>query len=254
MENSNIFYLTLAIILIIFILITFKNRISYYTGAYFKSTHRRYGATINHAGNLGEYIIFKKLEKIKGARLLSSVYVKKRSGEYTEIDVLMVLESGIYVIESKNYKGAISGFMTAKNWTQSIGRKKNTFYNPILQNEAHLKALKYFLGFEDFSNLHSVICFSDKCNLDNVHLDTEDIIITKPRFLLRDLKKSLKENKHTFTKKEADEIYEKLKKWEHPNRKVVKSQLHHAKERAKIERKKERIERLKFWKRKKRYY
>ena len=58
-------------------------------------------------------------------------------GETTEIDVLMLHTSGIYVFESKNYSGWIFGDEKSKTWTQTLpngrGRRaqKERFLNPI---------------------------------------------------------------------------------------------------------------------------
>ena len=254
--NQNNFIPLVLPFLIIFILAIFLRKpLSYYFSDYFRSTHHSYLSVLRHAGVRGEYLIFKELQGIKGARLLSSVYLKKRSGEYTEIDVLMLTKNGIFVIESKNYGGEISGFMTARNWTQSIGRRKNQFYNPILQNQAHIKALRYTLnlGTQHFDEcIHNVICFSDRANLDKIHLDDDRIIITNHKNIVRDLKKPMRQGKNSFSKEELEAMYERLRKFEHPNRHIVKKQLAHARNRAKIGRREARRERLKFWKKRNR--
>ena len=96
--------------------------------------------------------------------MLTNVYIPKNDGTTTEIDLLMINKTGIYVFESKNYSGWIFGDEKSKNWTQTLkGGKKNKFFNPILQNRAHINALKKLVKDVDSNNFYSYIVFSDRC-------------------------------------------------------------------------------------------
>lgn len=227
--------LVLSIIIAIFILIKSKDIIKFYFSDYHKETKKGYRKTMNHLGNFGEYLIFQKLCRVKGyKKVLSNVYIKKRSGDYTEVDVIMVHTSGVYVVESKNYKGHISGYKTAKNWTQSLGRNtKNQFYNPLQQNEAHIRGLKYCLDLQDTSLLHSVVVFSNNSDLSDIHIDDYNAVITNVHYLLKDIKPIMKKNKNMLSTNDVDLIYKKLRRGEYVSRDIKKRQLKHAKERAK---------------------
>lgn len=58
-------------------------------------------------------------------------YVEKKDGKTAHIDHVVLSKYGIFVIETKNYKGWIFGNETQKNWMQVIYKKKTRFYNPI---------------------------------------------------------------------------------------------------------------------------
>lgn len=59
-----------------------------------------------------------------------------------ELDVLMLHERGVFVFESKNYSGWIFDSENQQMWTQSLNRyTKTRFYNPVMQNAAHVRAL-----------------------------------------------------------------------------------------------------------------
>jgi len=66
------------------------------------------------------------------------------NGRTVQIDELIISQSGIYVIEVKNYKGWIFGNIHNEYWTQCLvaGYKstptKNKLYNPIKQNQGHI--------------------------------------------------------------------------------------------------------------------
>ncbi|GHU58463.1 hypothetical protein FACS1894133_3280 [Clostridia bacterium] len=76
--------------------------------------------------------------------ILRNVYVEKADGRLTEVDLIAVTESGIFVVESKNFNAKIYGSGKAKNWTAYYnGGSKTTFYNPIRQNLIHIGAVAY---------------------------------------------------------------------------------------------------------------
>ena len=80
-----------------------------------------------------------------------------------QIDHVIVSEYGIFVIESKDYSGWIFASEHRKNWTVCYrGGKKFKFQNPILQNFAHVSALKEQLPFlrKSFFN---IVVFSENC-------------------------------------------------------------------------------------------
>lgn len=101
------------------------------------------------AGSAGERIIYNTLIqkfKIPEGQIFRNVYVPTRDGKTSEIDLLVVSKKGIFVFEVKNYGGNIYGDAKLSRWIQYIGREKNYFYNPLLQNKNHARNLQEFLG------------------------------------------------------------------------------------------------------------
>lgn len=123
--------------------------------------------TILNTGNYGEFLTFSKLEKLNGHnKLMTNLYIPKEDGATTEIDLIMISETGIYVFESKNFSGWIFGDEKDRNWTQTLRNKqKNRFFNPIWQNRGHISALKSVVGIHDESFYKSYIVFSERCAL-----------------------------------------------------------------------------------------
>ncbi|WP_407928572.1 NERD domain-containing protein [Alkalihalobacterium elongatum] len=64
------------------------------------------------------------------------------AGKTSQIDHVIVSNYGIFVIETKNYKGWIFGDEKSQYWTQVIYKRKERFYNPLRQNYGHIKALE----------------------------------------------------------------------------------------------------------------
>lgn len=128
------------------------------------------------------YIAFKILQpKIKGylgeknvAVILSFLPFDKykiindvllKSNDRTiQIDHLVISVYGIFVIETKNYKGWITGSDNSEYWTKNMFGNKYKFYNPIRQNKAHISALSRQLGLS-FDKFIPIIVFSNGADL-----------------------------------------------------------------------------------------
>ena len=79
---------------------------------------------------------------------LNNIMLKTNRGT-TQIDHIIVSVYGIFVIETKNYKGWITGMDSSPHWTKNVYGKKYSFRNPILQNYGHVKALAALLDIPE---------------------------------------------------------------------------------------------------------
>ena len=102
-------------IFILFFLLTFSLLIGpkYFTfqkSNYKQASGNTFVKTLLDKGNYGEFLTFIQLEKLNSSiKLLTNLYLPKSDGSTTEIDSLMLSETGLYVFESKNYSGWIFG-------------------------------------------------------------------------------------------------------------------------------------------------
>lgn len=119
-------------------------------------------------GTFGEYLLVQALKEMPGEkRILTNCYIPKEDGTTTELDIVMIHETGIYVIESKNYSGWVFGTDTDTNWTLTYPNgQKYQFYNPIMQNVNHIKHLKNLIGDDLF--YFSFVVFGKNCELKNI--------------------------------------------------------------------------------------
>lgn len=165
-------------------------------------------------GARGEKLIdrnlkFLRLFGVKG-RVLRNVYIPTEDGT-TEIDVLFITQKGIFVIESKNYSGWIFGNERDQYWTAMLPNKqKNKFYNPIKQNNTHIKWLEKYLV--DKTPLFSIIVFSKRCELKQITVVSEDINVIKRDKLQATVKKICKNTKDVIDENKIDSIYKTLSK------------------------------------------
>ena len=85
-------------------------------------------------------IILSRLDSQK-YKVINDVIVRV-NGKTSQIDHLVISNYGIFVIETKNYKGWIVGDEKSEYWTQVIYSRKEKLYNPLRQNYGHVQALK----------------------------------------------------------------------------------------------------------------
>lgn len=182
---------------------------------YKESSGNGFFKTIFDKGNYGEFLTFSYLEKLDCFyKLLTNIYIPKKDGTTTEVDLVMVTTTGIYVIESKNYSGWIFGSEKLKSWTQTFkNRKKYKFFNPIWQNKGHISALKNILGIEDNDIYKSYIVFSERCELKKIELDSRDIKVLKRNDLLETIKYDIKNSSDLIDLDKVVEIYKILNKY-----------------------------------------
>lgn len=232
-------WLLLLLILVVFIVYIVKKTL-YKKTEYYRQTQNPYLKLWFDKGLLGEFYIYKYLKPLSGyKRYLFNLYLPKEDGETTELDVVLLHESGIYVFESKNYSGWIFGTESQQYWTQTLpagkGRsQKRQFFNPIFQNKGHLKWLQAFLSDQTLP-LYSYIVFSDRCTLKNITLTTGKHFVVNRYDLLSDLQKNIAKTGVQLSSDKIDALFEKL----YPLTQVEKSKkIQHIKN---IEQKKQEI-------------
>jgi len=78
----------------------------------------------------------------------------------TQVDHILISRFGVFVIETKDYKGWI--FTNAKNagWTQVLFYRRFKFQNPIFQNFRHVRAVQGLLDFLPPGAIKSVFVFT----------------------------------------------------------------------------------------------
>lgn len=93
--------------------------------------------------------IIKRIAKKHDGKVINDVIIQDpESGLTSQIDHILFLRTGIYVIETKNYAGRIYGEAKGQKWTQVLkyGKVKNALYNPLMQNYTHIKRLRNVIG------------------------------------------------------------------------------------------------------------
>ena len=171
-------------------------------------------------GSVGEFKVNTRLNFLGNEYIsLNDILIKSSNGNTSQIDELVLSEYGIFIIETKNYKGWIFGNEKSENWTQVIFNEKHTFRNPIKQNWSHVYALKNVLS--EFPNIHyfPIVVFTGDATLKGIESTVPVIYSNRLNSTIKNLS-SEKCLSQTEVKKiksilESVEITEKMARKEH---------------------------------------
>lgn len=135
-------------------------------------------------GKRGETRVNDILCQLSGEyHILNDVVLPTEKGT-TQVDHIVISRFGVFVIETKNYRGNIYGNDGQQQWTQVIltdvryKRKwyktytyvtKNKFYNPVKQVLGHLIELKRNLSEWKSIKLYPIVVFTGDVDISNVY-------------------------------------------------------------------------------------
>jgi hypothetical protein len=113
-------------------------------------------------GIAGELVVSRYLNKLdKSKYFVINDITLKLNDRTTQIDHIVVSCYGIFVIETKNWKGSIYGGSRNNYLYQYLGGVKYKHQNPIKQNIGHIKFLREVLSNYHNLTFFSIVAFSD---------------------------------------------------------------------------------------------
>ncbi|WP_238457933.1 NERD domain-containing protein [Alkalihalobacterium alkalinitrilicum] len=170
-------------------------------------------------GFIGEKTIATFLSQLdKEKYIVINDVVLNVAGKTSQIDHVIVSNYGVFVIETKNYKGWIYGGEKNQYWTQVIYKRKERFYNPLWQNYGHVKALQNALiNFGDIPYI-PIVVFSINATLKKVEV-TSDVVYSVN--LLKTIKKY---DQETLSQSKKEQIINQLKVLNHQKDGQLKKQ------------------------------
>jgi hypothetical protein len=131
----------------------------------FLSYRKRYG--ILQAGVRGEDTTRKILQKLpKEFTVLTNPVILNR-GITMELDFVVVGKNGVFIVESKNHRGIITGKTSWSSWKQVKHGKNDKVYekeitNPVKQAYRQSKRMEeVFRDFNIAANVYSILYFVD---------------------------------------------------------------------------------------------
>ncbi len=132
--------------------------------------------------------VFKLLRMgIDPRAIFHNCYIKRSSGTYTQVDLVVATKSGLLAFEIKDYSGWIFGDFRQKYWAQVLayGKEKHRFYNPIMQNNGHIEAIRENLPHNPGIPIYSIIVFWGNCTLKNVTVGSDNDFLIYPNEIER---------------------------------------------------------------------
>lgn len=111
--------------------------------------------------------------------IFHDLYITRNDGKFSQIDLVVATKVGIIVFEVKDFSGWIYGKGNQAKWTQVLayGNEKYRFYNPIMQNNTHIKQLRQKL--KENVPFYSVVVFYGDSELQDISFIPRDTYVTK---------------------------------------------------------------------------
>ena len=155
-------------------------------------------------GFMGEVWTKEALSKLnkKESKVLNNIMIDVDNKTY-QIDHIVISKYGIFVIETKQYNGYITGSEYDKNWCLKAGNKKIYINNPMYQNYGHVVALSKKLNL-DMDKVIPIVCIPSTAkvnvksripvarntNIVNIIKNYQEEIISKPALFYEEIKKA----------------------------------------------------------------
>lgn len=138
------------------------------------------------------------------------VLLPVNNGETTEIDHIIVSPTAVFVIESKNYYGIVSGKDYDTYWIQTISNDySKEIYNPILQNSKHVDVVASYLKNFTHIPIVSLITFSSRARLKDIYIKSSSTKVIYVSQLIRTIKSYTNSVIAEHERKEIIEILDK---------------------------------------------
>ena len=137
-------------------------------------------SSLNRGTRAERRLIIKMLKMgVHPKTIFHDLYLQKKNGDFSQIDIVVAIPQGLLSIEIKDYSGWLFGNEKQLYWTQILnyGKEKYRFYNPIMQNAGHIKTLKE--QSKQLANLpiFNIVLFAGNCTLKNVNYWTENTFV-----------------------------------------------------------------------------
>lgn len=120
-------------------------------------------------------------------RVGNNVLMLNAVNKSMQVDHIVVSIYGLFIIETKNCKGLITGNEYHNYWYQHTNGRTYPLYNPIMQSKGHIRHIESLLwrGIQ----LFPLVCFTERCDLD---LNLPKTPVYRPLDLVTAIKKHQK--------------------------------------------------------------
>ena len=141
---------------------------------------------------------------------ITDVLFRNLSNKSTQIDHILLTRKNIYIIESKNIKGYISGYREEQTWINKYDKTNyNIMYNPIRQNYGHIKFFQKHIVDID---LESIVYFNPKVNIDAKTISENKEIKVGIFSLLLHIYMTEKNSKIVSSQEDIKYVFDKIQK------------------------------------------
>ena len=139
-------------------------------GIWYKSNYK------HRRGNKAESKVRQVLQTLpKDEYILLNDLMLPTSYGTTQIDHVVLSTHGIYVIETKNYSGTLTGNEKSEQWEQNINGFRYKTGNALRQNRSHIAAVRFHGYISKETPVHNIVVFARATDFD-IHHETGEVI------------------------------------------------------------------------------
>lgn len=122
-------------------------------------------------GNFGEILTQQFSKLFTDALVLRDVLIESGDDSTTQIDLILIESTGLYVVEIKTFSGGtVYGDGTKKTWYYYKNGSRYDLYSPLMQNRKHIRHLKRFLaGFGEVPCFSVILLLCDDFKVSNIN-------------------------------------------------------------------------------------
>lgn len=187
--------------------------IKYLLSAYYKSTKDSYFSVLFNREKSLRYKVFKHFnKKVNGIkRCICDVYIPKADGTTAKADMLIIAETGVWVIDVKNYSGKMKGDELALEWEYTHGSSTEKIPSPTLSNKLYMKWFKAYVPECPSMLCFSYVVYGNGCKIKDVRIKTNDAVVATPATLKKELTIQLARLGTSLGEAEVSLVYDRFK-------------------------------------------
>lgn len=143
--------------------------------------------------------------------VLSRMSILAEDGNQAELDVLLICPTGIYLFNSINESGYVTGSEKDRQWyiLMEDGDRK-AFKNPLEENRYNVQVLLTRYPEIKKEWVHDYVVFSNRCGISDLLLETTDTVLNK-KMLFERLRGQIAEQSVVLTPDRIQYLYNRLK-------------------------------------------
>ena len=161
--------------------------------------------------------VLRILEPVAGyKRILKNVFLQGEKDGRAGADVVMIHESGIYVIHSVNLEGVIAGNPQGRYWKQTFREGwllacRNYLYNPFLENKKILDVMQWEFRDMPWLPYYSFAVFGNRGVLHTSGWMGENCFSLPVHALSSAVADVFRHNRRFLKEQDIERIYERMK-------------------------------------------
>lgn len=185
----------------------------YLLSGYYKSTKDSYFKVLFNKEKSFRYSVYKCFNKqLNGTvRCICDIYMPKVDGTTAKADMILISETGVWVIDAKKISGKVVGNESGETWDHIAKGKTTQIPNPAVWNKLYSKWLHSFAKDYPHTAYFSFIIRGNGCNVKEITIKNNDASVIRRSELKKEIMRTLARVGTSLAGSEIDIVYNQFK-------------------------------------------